>query len=275
MEALLVIIFIAISAWIFSFLRSGLKKQQPSNFINEQTSNSISNIDSIVLIDPSQNDNRVYEKDNFEQFNFYGATVHQAKGNYRITYTDQRGLTTERDISIKRAYDDNGKFAIDAHCHLRNAHRSFIEDRIKNAIDLDTGEVVNSVAQHAITQYENSPAGKMWGVIGQEINALYILIFVCRADGRMLRPERTIVADYLKTRYQDTAFDDTELDDAIKSIGTIDHRQFKRTIADMKSAGDIERLRDITNHAKRIVSTQEKIDPLEKASIEILEAALN
>ncbi|WP_090693337.1 hypothetical protein [Nitrosomonas sp. Nm34] len=36
-----------------------------------------------------------------------------------------------------------------------------------------------------------------------------------------------------------------KLDDALKSLGAIDHRQFKRTIAEMKLSGDFERLRDI------------------------------
>lgn len=127
------------------------------------------------------------EKDNWERFDFYKANMVPAKGRYRITYTDQRGLTTERDIDIKRAHDDNGMLAVDAHCNLRGAHRSFIDDRIQSAVDLDTGEVVESVAQHAIGQYDNGEAGKVWKAIGREMMPVYLLVFVCRADGRMLK----------------------------------------------------------------------------------------
>lgn len=267
MEPLLGIIFIGIFVWIL--LKKPVEKKPEHNIvIKTEYSAPNNNYDDS---DESVNE----EKDNWERFNFYGAQTLPAQGRYRITYTDQRGLTTKREITVKRAYDDEGKFALDAHCHLRNGHRSFIDDRIQNAVDLDTGEVVTSVAQHAIAQYEGSGTGKAWKAIGREINALYILVFVCRADGRMLKAERTVILDYLKRWCHDIELDDNELDGAIKTLGTVDYRQFKRIIADMKSNGDIDRLRDIYDCAQRIIATQKTIDPLEKAALEILQNAVN
>ncbi|WP_430228870.1 hypothetical protein [Nitrosomonas communis] len=279
MELIMGIVFFIGVWWVFSFLRAGMKKKPPNYTIaTGETSKSRSETETM---EPSVSAYAKYddggmenEKDNWERFDFYGAIVYPAKGSYRINYTDQRGLTTERDISIKRVYDSNGKFALDAHCHLRNGHRSFIDDRIKKAVDIETGEVVESLARHAIAQYENSGEGKAWSAIGREADALDILLFVSRADSRMLKAERKIIADYLKRRCNDLVLEDKELDDAIKSLGAIDHRQFKKTIAEMKSSGDIDRLRDITDCAKRIVATQKTIDPLEKAAIEILETAI-
>ncbi len=43
----------------------------------------------------------------------------------------------------------------------------------------------------------------------------------------------------------------------------------------MKAGGDIDRLRDITEYAKRIVATQKNVDPFERAAIEMLEAAID
>jgi predicted DNA-binding transcriptional regulator YafY len=59
-----------------------------------------------------------------------------AKGRYRISYEDQRGLRTERDIEVKRVHECGGKYAIDAHCFLRNAHRSFLGERIEKTVNL-------------------------------------------------------------------------------------------------------------------------------------------
>lgn len=213
------------------------------------------------------------EKDNWECFNFYSARLLPGKGRYHIIYTDQRGLTTERDIDIKRIYDDNGQFAMDAFCHLRGAHRSFIEDRIQSAVDLDSGEVVDSVAAHAIAQYNDTGEGKVMSAIGKEWMAIQLLAFVCRADGRMLKTERAVVADYLKRRCPDLTQDEEVLDNAIKALGDPDQREFKRIIADMKNAGESDRLRDIADCARRIVATQKTADPMEKAAIELLESA--
>lgn len=259
------IVVIAFAAWLF--FRFGQSKPQQHEVVLHTK---------ITTAASSGRDNleQEEEKDNWESFNFYGARLLPAKGRYHITYTDQRGLTTERDIDIKRAYNDEGKFAIGAFCHLRGGHRSFIDERIKSAVDLDSGEVVSSVAQHAIAQYQDSGEGKLWSAIGREWQAVQMLAFVCRADGRMMKAERAVVGDYLKRRCADLPDDDESIDKAIKEIGEPDQREFKRIIADMKAAGDTDRLRDVLDCAKRIVATQKTVDPMEKASIELLENAI-
>ena len=214
------------------------------------------------------------DKDNWERFDFYGASLVPAKGRYHITYTDQSGLDTERDIDIKRVYSSGGEYAMAAFCHLRGAHRTFIDNRVKSATDLDTGEIVASVANHAIAQFKDTGEGRAIAAIDREWMAAAILSFVCRADGRMLKAERAVVADYFKRRCPDITQDEAELDKAIKTIGEPDQREFKRIISDMKAAGDIERLRDILDCARRIVATQKTIDPMEAAALEILAGAV-
>jgi hypothetical protein len=260
-----IVVVIAFIAWLF-FKFGQSKTQKHEIVIRSEVITSTGND-----LDISEQDE---EKDNWESFNFHSAQLLPARGRYHITYTDQRGLTTERDIDIKRAYADNGKFAIDALCHLRGAHRSFIDERIKNAVDLDSGEVVSSVAQHAIAQYQDSGEGKLWSAIGREWQAVQILAFVCRADGRMMKVERAVVADYLKRHCVDLPDDDEAIDKAIKEIGEPDQREYKRIIADMKAAGDADKLRDVLDCARRIVATQKTIDPMEKAAVELIENAI-
>lgn len=223
-------------------------------------------------IPAAQDRDHGYENDDlWERFDFAGAGIIPAFGDYNITYTDQQGMTTNRNISVIRAFENNGRHAVSAYCHLREDQRTFVDKRIGRAIDISTGEVVRSVARHAIAKYGDTPEGQVLKAIDRETMALYLLAFVCRADGRMMKAERAIIADYLKRRCHDIALDDVELDNAIKTLGAPDKNQFKKIIADMKSAGDIARLRDITDCAKRIVATQKNIDPLEKAAIEMLE----
>lgn len=211
-------------------------------------------------------------EDNWERFDFYSSKTIPAQGNYRISYVDQKGMETDRVITVKRAYQDaSGKFAIDALCHLRGEHRSFVDERIQSAVDFKTGEIIESVAKHAIAQYGDSGTGKSMAAIEREWMAVQLLAFVCRADGKMMKAERAIVADYLKRRCRDLVVDNpAELDNVIKTIGEPDQRGFKRIIADMKTAGDTDRLRDIADCAKRIVATQKTVDPMETAAVELL-----
>lgn len=212
-------------------------------------------------------------KDNWDQFDFYNATMLPAKGRYRINYEDQCGLKTERDIRVKRVHERGGSYAIDAHCELRNAHRSFLGDRIERAVNLDSGEIVESLASDAISQYADSGAGRALSAIEKEWMGVAVLVFVCKSDGQMRKEERAIVAEYLKKHCTSTPLDDAELDSAIKALGNPDHKEFKRIIRDLKAAGDNDRLTDLFNCAKRIVETQKTVDPVEKAALEILEIA--
>jgi hypothetical protein len=261
MELLLSIMLIGVFSWII--LRSVDKKSKP---------------DVAPLNSPDNSNNAIdgYKEGNEVPFNFYKAQKIPAQGDYRITYTDQHdGLRTEKNIIVKRVYNHNGKFAIGAYCTDDNTRHSLIDEHIHSAIDLDTKEIVNSVARHAITQYEDSGEGRIWKATKREKNALSLLVFVCRADGRMTKAERAIIADYIKRWCYDIELEIDKLDDAIKAFHTINQLQFRKLIGDMKSSGDINRLRDIYSCARRIVATQRTIDPLEKASIEILKAAVN
>lgn len=214
------------------------------------------------------------EKDNWERFDFYNAKMLPAKGRYRISYEDQRGLKTERDIEVKRVHEYAGKYAIDAHCLLRNAHRSFLGERIQKAINLDSGEILANLAKDAIAQYSDSGEGRALAAIDKEWMGVAVLVFVCRADGQMRKEERAIVAEYLKRRCTEMPLDDMELDSAIKSIGEPDHQEFKRIVRDLKTACDYERLSDLLGCAKHIVGTQKTIAPMEKAALEILTDAI-
>jgi hypothetical protein len=201
--------------------------------------------------------------------------MHPATGRYRINYEDQRGLKTERDIQVKRVHENAAQYAIDAHCLLRNAHRSFLNKRIQKAINLDTGEIVENVARNAIAQYNDSGEGRALAAIDKEWMGVAILTFVCRADGQMHKAERLIFAEYLKRRCPDVALDDAELDSAIKSIGEPSHREFRRIVRDLKAAGEHEKLSDLLDCASRIVGTQKTVAPMEKAALEILSEAVS
>ncbi|MBY0575335.1 MAG: hypothetical protein K2P67_01910 [Gallionellaceae bacterium] len=270
MSAFWIVVIIALVAW--GFFKFGQSKPQQHEIVIRTEFKTFRSESASAEDDPGIAGE---EKDNWEKFDFYSSRTIPAQGSYRISYVDQNGLATERVITVKHAYQDaNGNFAVDAHCHLRNAHRSFIDSRIKSAVEFKTGEIVESVAKHAIAQYEDSGAGKSIAAIEREWMAVQLLAYVCRADGKMMKAERYIVADYLKRRCRDLVVNNpAELDNAIKTIGEPDQRGFRRIIADMKAAGDIDRLRDITDCAKRIVATQKTIDPMEAAAIELLEAA--
>lgn len=264
MTVLLVLVLAAVAVYlIVSYARRSVE--------------SVSHKETGVENTPDQNDE---EKDNWEGFNFYSARMSPAQGRYRINYEDKRGLKTERDIEVKRVHEYKGEYAIDAHCLLRHAHRSFLNDRIRKAVNLYNNATVDNVALDAIAQYNNSGPGRAFAAINQEWAGVAILTFVGRADGQMRRAERAIIADYIKRHGTEDTLDDdaldAELDTAIKAIAVAEpnSKEFMRIINDLKAAGERDRLNDLLECAIKIVGTQGTVAPMEKAAVDLLKNSL-
>lgn len=230
--------------------------------------------------DESDNDS-FDDKDNWEGFNYYQSVVVPATGRYRIKYTDQLSKKTEREISVKRVYDDRGTYAINAHCMMRNANRSFLNERIQSAINLETGEMVSDVARDAIQQFATSSEGIAYehervamAEIGKEWSGICILMYVAKADGQMVKKERAIIAEYLKAYCPVKNISDDVLDNTIKQLGAPDQREFKKLIKQIKESGDMAKLKMLLDCAGKIVGTGKTAAPFERAALEVLQQAV-
>ena len=67
-------------------------------------------------------------------------TTIPVRAKLKIVYVDSMGSATTRDIDVS-AYEPDGGY-IEGYCHLREEARTFRLDRIKSAIDLESGEVL-------------------------------------------------------------------------------------------------------------------------------------
>lgn len=213
-------------------------------------------------------------KDNWEKFDFYESKMLPAFGRYKIKYEDQDGLKTERVVQIKRVYENNGKYALDAHCEFRNAHRTFINERVQQAINVETGQVVSNLAIDALEKYKDSDEWKALEAIDKNWFGVALLVFVSRADGQMRKNERLHIASYLRLRSSEIDLDETTLDKAIKAIGEPSYKEFKSMVLELKKYDDKEHLKLIFDLSLKIVETQKIIDPMEKVAIDIISEAI-
>lgn len=211
--------------------------------------------------------------DAWEPFDYYKAVEIPAAGQFKIRYTDSSGLTTEREIIVKRVQHANGEYMIAAQCLLRGAHRSFLNSRIEHATDTATGEIIENVAEHAIKNHELSPAGMAEELFIREELALSALIYVARADGRMLKPERAIIGDYLKQQHPDISIDDGDLEKEIKKLYAPDSVNELRRVIKRLSA-DQQQLGRVLEASRKIVATQKTIDPVEQLALDMMAAAV-
>ncbi|RME56771.1 hypothetical protein D6779_10020 [Candidatus Parcubacteria bacterium] len=72
-------------------------------------------------------------------------------GKLKIHYVDAEGRHTKRTIELKKASPNY----LLAYCRMRKADRCFRIDRVKHAIDLETGEIVDDLHEWLSRKTEN------------------------------------------------------------------------------------------------------------------------
>jgi hypothetical protein len=213
-------------------------------------------------------------RDAWEPFDYAAATLYPASGIYRIKYVDRNGLSSDREISVKRVLKNGSDAMIEARCFLRNAHRCFLQSRIQSAVDTESGEVVKNLATTAIANHKESPEGRIDDLLMREEEALCALLYVARADGRMMKAERLVIARYLKTMHPDVDVTETEIEVRLKQLWVPDSvAEFKRLLRRLKE--EPARLRSVAQAASDIVATQKDAAPEETRALQLMAEALN
>ena len=107
-----------------------------------------------------------------------------------IVYRAEDGAVSERTITVRQLIGNPPDLLL-AWCHLRNRPRHFRFDRIVEAIDPESGEVLAVDGLAALLQGEYRPLDRR---VRQIVN---VLVFIARCDGAVVRPEWTAIEDAL------------------------------------------------------------------------------
>jgi hypothetical protein len=131
-----------------------------------------------------------------------------------IRYTDGSGQDTVRRISTKRFEDGgaSGDGMILAHCHLRRANRTFKVSRIKEFIDVSTGEIVGDIPAYLHASYDVSSIGRTVRALRENSDPLTVLLYVARADARLSPKEKSVLIGFLRRTVPDVQLDAASID---------------------------------------------------------------
>lgn len=75
------------------------------------------------------------------------------KATLQFDYIDRNDAKTSRSADIRGIGDDGYGTLLIGHCHLRDETRTFRPDRIKNCMDIKTGEIIDNVMQYLQDKY--------------------------------------------------------------------------------------------------------------------------
>lgn len=199
-----------------------------------------------------------------------------SKARLQISYVDSDGKSTERIIDViefdnSLANSETG--LIMAHCEMRNARRTFRYDRIERAVDMETGEVIKNVQEYLHKSWSESPAHSVEQFEEKLQGPLEVLLFIARADGRLVAKERAAIIEFCRAHLPDRRITDEELTKSIKGVRALTLQSFKISVGRLMSQRP-ELVDDLIKTAEMIVAAEKSVHPAEVEALEYLKRRL-
>lgn len=191
------------------------------------------------------------------------------KATLEIDYQDAAGNRTRRVVEINRA----GGLILAGYCRLRRAYRSFYFESIRRCVDVDTGEIVNNIPAHLRAKYEQSPDYTLDRLVDDEYDTLCILLFVGKADGRLMAREKAIIRDVCRGFVSDSRVTDGMIDELFADLGAPTLEAFQAAVDAFRLKGE-ETRRAIVRAAEEIVATQKAVHEAEREALDYLHSRL-
>src|SRR5690606_31765390 len=180
-------------------------------------------------------------RDHFEVGHWDVVESFSVAANLHIKYQDGAGQITERPVQVRSVGDYMGAPTIVGQCLLRNQPRTFRLDRILECFNEDTGEIVTDVYEHLQSIYENSPAGSLDAIWDKEFEALRVLYYIGKADGRLMPREREVMASYCRAVSGDDRIDAELIRSYVDSFGTPSLNTYKIAVGRVAKRPEAER----------------------------------
>ncbi|WP_445363162.1 hypothetical protein ACJJIQ_23490 [Microbulbifer sp. ANSA003] len=215
-------------------------------------------------------DREVKDKDAWEGSFFDAENPLTVSAHLQFNYRDGNGKQTNRSVLVKQFDETLHEGLLIAHCELRDANRTFRFSRMKNCVDLETGECISSVRDFLVAKYEESPERSVDVFETDFLDVLKILYFVAKADGQFRKEEKAVVTDYVRTLVKDDRVTIQMVDNAIRNYDIPSLAGFKRSVGKVVRGRKVD-LDSLIECCENIVNTQKTVHPSEKAALDYLE----
>jgi len=188
---------------------------------------------------------------------------------YHIEYVDYQGKSSNRDIQINSFSEENGELYLNAFCYLKNEMRQFRVDRIES-IAIKDGDPIDYPQQFLWNKYKNTDLYKLQMALNDHADEILTLIFIARADGKLLKNEREVICRYIDILIQGI---DVDLVEKMLQKTNCELSNFNGILKRAKTwNSDVKEL--VLNAASQIVKLQKKPDPMQLATFDKLKAVI-
>ena len=193
----------------------------------------------------------------------------------RLYYSDTDGSATERVVDVTHFDSRSQGLVFAGHCHLRRARRTFRLDRVSACVHPETGEVIRDpwslfVAASPDDPSSRSPRRPKATPLDAHAEVVRLLVFVGKADGRLMPAERKVIVDACNSLIQGPPWaDDAELQRAIARYGVPSDEEFAAGAARLAHQNP-SAFRCVATAAEQVVATQKTVHANEVAALDQL-----
>lgn len=152
----------------------------------------------------------------------------------KMRYVDTHGNETSREMDVRAFYRGQGGCHFEGLDHLRKARRKLSSKCVKEAIDLDTGEVLNDLVAFFERKYREHPEYPYDNLFEKHGQEIYLLVHIASADGAMRAAERKIIASYCMEQEGFKALDPVKLDGILKDLYRPTKHEFHKYVRETK-----------------------------------------
>lgn len=191
------------------------------------------------------------------------------KATIKLVYTDSSGKKSERIVDAKECDTSAPDGYLIGFCHLRRSIRTFRLDRIVSAVDVETGELIASLNAFAAKKYEESPVAAVDRLFEDHSDALRVLFYVAKADGRFTQKEKDIYLEYCRKVHPDEQINTKLIDSALKWVDIPTRHSYKVICGKLAKADDLQKSA-ILEAAEAMIATQKTVSEEEEAAIEYM-----
>lgn len=190
-----------------------------------------------------------------------------------LNYQSGRGEQSARTVDVHSFgyYMDYIYFT--GFCRKRQANRSFRTDRVLQCIDVQSGAAIDNIHSFLVEKYKSTPEYSIDILHDDEYDTLRILLYIGKADGFLMKPEKAIIRNTCRMLVKDSRITDTMIDKMFKNLEVPTVQAFKLAVNRI-SKRDIETCTVILKAAQDMVATQKTVHPLEKDTLAFMERRL-
>ena len=182
----------------------------------------------------------------------------------RLDYLDRAGRQSVRDVRLLE-WSSSAADGVTGHCLLRNAQRSFRYDRISSAVDVASGECVADLRGWLAARE---------AAVASDMAALEVLVYVGRADGRLMAAEVAVICEYAREHtalYRPGGAVDAMLRNQVARID--DEAEFALRVRRCQSLSVAQR-QALSVAAAAVVATQKRVTDAEARALGLLRGLL-